>query len=572
MKIETKFKIAAAVIVLIMLFVAVAPIRSYASLRSSEAALIESIDKEHQLGHLLGLLRDAETGQRGFVITGKESFLGSYYSAIEQLPALRNSLRALRPGSLEYRQALQEILRVTDLKLAELAETIALRRSKGFAEVEPIVSSERGKKYMDSLRDLIDKEVLVENSRRDALQMQLKLQTAAMVTLGVGATLVNLLLLSALLVLMFRLLKGREHAMLALNATTAQLSKSGAETQEHNRQMQLSAEMLQALGTIGSMSETSQVIASYCTKLLPDMPGVLYLYRNSRDILEAQASWGEVASRSQIMEPGDCWALKRGQPHLAYGPADLGCAHYTAGGHDAGGHLCTPLVAQGEVIGLLYLEGIAAEPASREAQQHLVTRIAEQMALALSNVQLRETLRRQSIVDPLTGLFNRRFMDETLRRELIRSERKAVGLALIMLDLDHFKRLNDTFGHDAGDAMLKGVAQVMRQNVRESDLACRFGGEEMMVILPECDTATAMERAEKIRRAIAALDVQHGGRTLGTVTASLGVAVSTEPGQSAETLLHAADQALYQAKHRGRNCVVMAPPNAPAPQSGVRVD
>jgi diguanylate cyclase (GGDEF)-like protein len=108
--------------------------------------------------------------------------------------------------------------------------------------------------------------------------------------------------------------------------------------------------------------------------------------------------------------------------------------------------------------------------------------------------------------------------------------------------------------------------------VRESDLACRYGGEEMMVILPECDTATAMERAEKIRRAIAALDVQHGGRTLGTVTASLGVAVSTEPGQSAETLLHAADQALYQAKHRGRNCVVMAPPNAPAPQSGVRVD
>jgi diguanylate cyclase (GGDEF)-like protein len=558
MKIETKFKAAALVIVAIMLFVAAAPILTNESLRATESELHASAEKERQLGHLLGLLRDAESGQRGFIITGKENFLGSYYAAIEQIPVLRGSLLALRADAPGRQQTLQEILRITDLKLAELAETIHLRRTKGFAEVEPIVSSERGKKHMDTLRALISREELAESERRDILQRELRRSAANIVTFGLGATLINLLLLAVLLLLMFRLLKDRKQTVQALNDTTAELSRSATETEARNRQMQLSAEMLQALGTIGSVNETSQVIASYCTKLLPDTPGVLYLYRNSRDILEAQASWGKVANHAPTMEPSDCWALKRGQPHLVFGPQDLCCGHDDPSLADAGGRLCMPLVTQGEVIGLLYLEGISSDAATRQAQQRLVTRVAEQVALALSNVQLRETLRRQSIIDPLTGLFNRRFMDETLRRELIRADRKAASLSLIVLDLDHFKHLNDTFGHDAGDAVLKATAQVIRQCVRESDLACRFGGEEMVVILPECDGGTARERAEKIRRAIASLDVQHAGRTLGTVTASLGVAVSTEQGTDAETLLRAADQALYQAKHGGRNRVAMA--------------
>jgi diguanylate cyclase (GGDEF)-like protein len=558
MKIETKFKVAALVIVAIMLFVAAAPILTNESLRSTETQLHESAEKETQLGHLLGLLRDAESGQRGFIITGKENFLGSYYAAIEQLPVLRASLQAMRPDASVSQPSLQEILRLTDLKLAELAETINLRRSRGFAEVERVVSSERGKKHMDALRALISREEQAEAERRNLLQRELRRSAANIVTLSLGATLINLLLLAVLLLMMFRLLKDRQQAVEALNDTTEQLSRSGTEAEERNRQMQLSAEMLQALGTIGSVNETSQVIASYCTKLLPDTPGVLYLYRNSRDILEAQASWGSVASHAQTLEPADCWALKRGQPHLTAGPHDLCCAHYEPGTAGAGGHLCMPLVTQGEVIGLLYLEGISLDAASSDGQQRLVLRVAEQVALALANVQLRETLRLQSIVDPLTGLFNRRFMDETLRRELIRADRKAASLSLIVLDLDHFKRLNDTFGHDAGDAVLKATSQVIRQCVRESDLACRFGGEEMVVIMPECDGATAAERAEKIRGAIASLDVQHAGRMLGAVTASLGVAVSTEHGTDAETLLRAADQALYRAKRDGRNRVAMA--------------
>lgn len=564
MKIETKFKAAALLIVTIMLFVAIVPTRNNESLHVVEAALRASIVREHQIGDLLDLLRDAETGQRGFIITGKENFLGDYYTAVSQLPALRNAVLVQQAELAVSGKTLKEILRVTDLKLDELAETIELRRKKGYAAVEPIVSSERGKAQMDQLRTLISRAKNAEAERRDLLQRRLRRDSSNMVTIGLLATLVNLLLLAVLLVVMFRLLKDRQQAVLALNDTSDELSKSAAEAEERNRQMQLSAEMLQALGTVGSVSETSQIIASYCTKLLSATPGVLYLYRNSRDLLEEQASWGKVTSHAAFVEPADCWALKRGQPHLTSGTDDLCCPHYAAAAPGAGGNLCVPLVTQGEVIGLLYLEGMDADAPTRRLQVALVTRIAEQVALALSNVRLRETLRRQSIIDPLTGLFNRRFMDETLHRELIRAERKGTCLSLLVLDLDHFKHLNDTYGHDAGDAVLKAVSHLIRQNVRESDLACRFGGEEIVVILPECDAAAAFDRSESIRRAIAALTVQHAGRTLDVVTASLGVAVTSQHGTVAETLLRTADQALYQAKHGGRNRVVMASAGAGA--------
>jgi diguanylate cyclase (GGDEF)-like protein len=215
-------------------------------------------------------------------------------------------------------------------------------------------------------------------------------------------------------------------------------------------------------------------------------------------------------------------------------------------------------VSQGEVTGLLYLEGLARGDEERQPQHVLIDRLAGQVALALSNAKLRESLRRQSIVDALTGLFNRRYLDETFKREFVRAARKAMPLSLIVLDLDHFKRVNDTFGHEAGDILLKQVAQQIRAEIRESDLACRFGGEEIVLLLPECELDAALDRAEKIRRAISLLEVQVNGRTLGTVTASFGVATFPKHGDTPEALLHAADLALYRAKHEGRNRVMAA--------------
>lgn len=237
---------------------------------------------------------------------------------------------------------------------------------------------------------------------------------------------------------------------------------------------------------------------------------------------------------------------------------DLCYAHYEADTADDVARLCVPLVTQGEVIGLMYLASRGPEKMVFDGQLDVVVRTAEQIALALSNVNLREMLRQQSIIDPLTGLFNRRYLDETLRRELSRAKRKDSGLCTIMLDLDHFKWVNDTIGHDAGDAVLKAVAQVVRNNIRESDLGCRFGGEEIILFLPDCDLATAIQRAEMIRTAIAAINLQIPGGSLGTITASFGVAEFLTDGRDPNSLLHAADQALYRAKQAGRNRVITA--------------
>jgi diguanylate cyclase (GGDEF)-like protein len=241
--------------------------------------------------------------------------------------------------------------------------------------------------------------------------------------------------------------------------------------------------------------------------------------------------------------------------HVAEPDDGLRCPHC---GDGAPGHadLCVPMISQGEVLGLL----VATVPAGPDAasDQAAANAISEQLALGTSNINLREVLRRQSTVDELTGLYNRRYFDETLRRELFRAERKRTALAVVMIDLDHFKRMNDTYGHDAGDIVLRAVGQVLREGVRRSDVACRYGGEELVLVLPECDAAAAMRSAETIRTAIAALELHHGDTLLPDVTASFGIAVWPADGDDSPTLLQAADRALYAAKHAGRNRVCTA--------------
>ena len=192
-----------------------------------------------------------------------------------------------------------------------------------------------------------------------------------------------------------------------------------------------------------------------------------------------------------------------------------------------------------------------------DAKQQLAAAVAEQIALALSNLMLRETLRQQSVRDPLTKLYNRRFLVETLNRELARLERKHLPLSLIMIDVDHFKSFNDTFGHEAGDAVLRDLGEILQRNIRGSDIACRYGGEEFTIVLPEANLEIGRQRAETMREAMRELQPVHDGKPLGPVTLSLGVAWFPEHGRQPDQLLQVADTALYEAKSAGRNRVVV---------------
>jgi diguanylate cyclase (GGDEF)-like protein len=215
------------------------------------------------------------------------------------------------------------------------------------------------------------------------------------------------------------------------------------------------------------------------------------------------------------------------------------------------------LTVQGETLGIFYLDGAPTSRGDPHAGQHqLPVTVGEAIKLALANLKLRKTLHEQATRDPLTGLFNRRYLEDTLPRELHRTGRRNTSLCLAMLDLDYFKRFNDTFGHDAGDLVLRESSRVLQKNLRKSDIACRYGGEEFVLVLPDSSLADTSQRLEKIRLIFERLEIRHDGQLLPAMTLSAGITAAPEHGSTAEELLRAADAALYSAKQAGRNCAV----------------
>ena len=190
-------------------------------------------------------------------------------------------------------------------------------------------------------------------------------------------------------------------------------------------------------------------------------------------------------------------------------------------------------------------------------RRQLAQTVAEQLGLAMGNLKLREMLRNQSIRDPLTGLFNRRYMEETLERELRRAERGKRPLCVAMLDIDHFKEFNDTFGHEAGDVLLSELGRLLRATIRSGDVACRYGGEEFFLIMPELAVGDAERRLDEIRQAVKRLYITYRGQSIPGVTVSAGIATFPEHGNAGDELVRIADAALYRAKAAGRDRLVM---------------
>ncbi|MFZ0522614.1 MAG: diguanylate cyclase [Candidatus Acidiferrales bacterium] len=338
------------------------------------------------------------------------------------------------------------------------------------------------------------------------------------------------------------------------------------ELQLRTSQMGLLNEMGELLQSCATMEEAYSVVAQSAKKLFPSpVCGTLYAFRSSRNALESVAIWGESRVSESIFAPEKCWALRLGHPHSSDYPGEgIFCAHLKD--PVTATFLCVPMVAQGDTVGTLHLEfpGGAQAPANVapdslwESRQRLATTVATQVALSLASLRLRETLRDQSIRDPLTGLFNRRFMQESLDRELQRALRKKRPLAIVFVDLDHFKRFNDAFGHDAGDLILRNMAELFRRHFRADDVICRFGGEEFAIILPEATAKDAAKRAQALRSEAKKLTVRHQGQILDSVTLSVGVAAFPEHGSTSEEILRIADQCLYQSKTEGRDRVTLA--------------
>ncbi|HVY51180.1 MAG TPA: GGDEF domain-containing protein [Devosia sp.] len=313
-------------------------------------------------------------------------------------------------------------------------------------------------------------------------------------------------------------------------------------------------EMADVLQSATDYGDANQVLKATASEMLPGFSGALYVFNNSRDRLVLSTSWGRAeGSAPETIPPDQCWALKRGKPHMNHAdPSKLCCAHHR--GTDT--VLEIPMVARGEIMGLfqLFASGENAE-ARLDGITGLGSAIADGMSLALANMGLREKLRNQALRDPLTGLYNRRYMEDCLTRFVRIADRENREVSVVMVDLDHFKRLNDTHGHAFGDSVLRDTAMTIVGALRETDIVCRYGGEELVVILPDCSLERAADKADVLRARVQALGETHGAE----ISASFGVASVPYTSTGVQDLLAAADSALYRAKQNGRNQVVMAP-------------
>jgi len=313
--------------------------------------------------------------------------------------------------------------------------------------------------------------------------------------------------------------------------------------------------MADVLQSAADHIDANAVLKATAGDLLPGFPGALYVFNNSRDRLVLSTHWGRAEGEplNETINPNSCWALKRGKPHLNRAEGEkLCCAHHA---HDGSTVLEIPMIARGEIVGLLQLFATGADAEARLGTvTELGSALADGMSLALANMALREKLRNQALRDPLTGLYNRRFMEDSLQRFVRLADREQREISLLMVDLDHFKRLNDEHGHAFGDQVLRETATTLLGALRETDIVCRYGGEELVVILPDCPLERAAEKAEFLRLRIQELSSSHGA----DISASFGIASLPQTSQSVTDLLAAADAALYRAKQGGRNQVVKA--------------
>ncbi|MGA7685731.1 MAG: diguanylate cyclase [Terriglobales bacterium] len=305
------------------------------------------------------------------------------------------------------------------------------------------------------------------------------------------------------------------------------------------------------------MEEADAIICGFAPKIFPDFRGALLLLDEASGLLEVKGAWGKCKLPDvSSFDLSSCWALRTGQRHLVEsGDATAPCPHaFTT----TAPYLCVPMMAQGGPAGILHLQAIEETTQPFESELLLTNSFAEQVGASIANLRLQQALRQQSTTDALTGLFNRRQLEQGLEREIRRAGRTDQPVGILMFDLDHFKKVNDTFGHEAGDTVLRAIGAILTKGARAEDLPCRFGGEEFLLIMPGTSLEGSRIRAERLRSEVKDLTITQDGRSVGTITVSIGVAVFPSHGLSAKGLIATADGALYRAKKEGRDRAVVA--------------
>ncbi|VEG92162.1 GGDEF domain-containing protein [Legionella spiritensis] len=288
--------------------------------------------------------------------------------------------------------------------------------------------------------------------------------------------------------------------------------------------------------------------------LFPDLSGGLAVYNESLNQLETVIQWGNDQLMEKRFFPVDCFAIREATTNIVDDPKKtVPCNHYIAS--PQGGYIGLPLMVQNALIGVIHLLAPKGEKLTQH-QQDVSISFGNIVKLALANINLRTSLSELSLHDPLTNLYNRRYLNDILSRELIRIAREKSILCVAMLDIDNFKKFNDTYSHLAGDEALKVIGQLLRKSFRDSDISFRFGGEEFVVVLLNTTLNHAMNKMQEFRETLKNTPIFYKSTCVSPITVSIGVSEAPRHGATIDDIIKAADHALYAAKRAGKDRVI----------------
>ena len=496
---------------------------------------------------------DIESVTHEYIISGNEKNLDSYNSKTSKIMSDIATVQNLTTNNPVPQQILNKLKPHLLQQIKLFDESIKERKSvKSQTKFgEKLINYDQS--LMEEIKQLINNlnetEIAILQQHED--ETLRSFDTTIYITSI--ATIVNIFFLVSIMFLFNRLLISYKESNLKIESAFTELENQA-------NTMSIINEMNNILGSSSSIKETLQIISLYIKRLLPFTAGTVYLMKASANYLESTAEWNSPKLREKIFSPTQCWSLRQGRIHTYYhDEAGIICEH-NENTADLPSYVCVPMLAQNEIIGVLYLEILQASGKVQQAIQKLVEQnqlmiqnLAGQIALSISNIKLHEILKTRSTRDPLTNLYNRAYLNETLERDIQRAKRKNISIAIVMMDLDHFKNANDAYGHEAGDSILKQIAKLLTENIRESDIICRYGGEEFLIVFYDTTLESTVARIEHIRKIISELQFNFSG-ILYSPTASFGIAMYPEHGdENPDKLIKASDEAMYQSKHNGRN-------------------
>lgn len=559
----------AALAAVVVLVVGIGSYRSLAELADASGWVQHSMTVRYLTKQLSAQLSDSESGQRGFLVTSEQRFLARFYQAETVTTDTLSELKSLVADNPAQQARLTEIADLSADRFRQMADVIASHLRDGPESAKAIMMQSNGRVVREQLFSLISALDSVEAKLLEGRTTSYRdgyLQTRGTLLAFVALTLI---LIGSVYLLMRRELCRRAAAADKQTAYVSALDESLKTIAQERNEIENVNDVSNFLQSCNSVDEIKSLAGPFLQALFPGRSGTLSMFAASRNQLVRLVAWGDDQPIGAF-SPDDCWSLRRGDSHHCDGQGIVPqCAHLA---EDAalGSSLCLPLVAHGETLGLLTIRERVSSPddvahateVNQSMQKGSNRRIGElvvrQLGLTLANLRLRETLNEQSIRDPLTGAFNRRYMDIIAKKEIGQALRFKRPFAVVMVDIDHFKRFNDLHGHSAGDVALVGLCDFLQKNIRDGDWMFRLGGEEFVLLLRELYQDEAEAKARELCNGLANLTLQNGKETLPRLTVSMGLAMFPIHGNSLEMLIERADKALYASKQMGRNRLSLA--------------